>query len=100
MTSALARGGPVPRRSSHHACSKNTPRDGGEERSFIAKHRPMHLLDTTQPEQEWVLNTVERIGADTASVAVHREIGILLQNNQRQHRTLHIQDDLLPCVLC
>ena len=25
-----------------------------------------------------------------------REIGILLQNNQRQHRTLHIQQDVLP----
>ena len=30
----------------------------------------------------------------------HREIGILLPNNQRQHRTLHIQKDVLPCALC
>jgi len=29
-----------------------------------------------------------------------REIGILLPNNQRQHRTLHIQKDVLPCALC
>ena len=29
-----------------------------------------------------------------------REIGILLQDNQRQHSTLHIQEDLLPYVLC
>jgi hypothetical protein len=28
-----------------------------------------------------------------------REIGILLPNNQRQHRTLHIQKDVLPCAL-
>ena len=28
------------------------------------------------------------------------EIGILLPNNQRQHRTLHIQKDVLPYVLC
>ena len=28
------------------------------------------------------------------------EIGILLPNNQRQHRTLHIQRDLLPYALC
>ena len=28
------------------------------------------------------------------------EIGILLPNNQRQHRTLHIQKDVLPCALC
>ena len=28
------------------------------------------------------------------------EIGILLPNNQRQHRTLHIQKDVLPSTLC
>jgi len=28
------------------------------------------------------------------------EIGILLPNNQRQHRTLHIQKDVLPSALC
>jgi len=31
--------------------------------------------------------------------SVEREIGILLPNNQRQHRTLHIQKDVLPYVL-
>ena len=29
-----------------------------------------------------------------------REIGILLLNNQRQYRTLHIQKDVLPYALC
>jgi hypothetical protein len=29
-----------------------------------------------------------------------REIGISLPNNQRQHRTLHIQKDVLPYALC
>ena len=29
-----------------------------------------------------------------------REIGILLPNNRRRHRTLHIQKDVLPYVLC
>ena len=29
-----------------------------------------------------------------------RDIGILLPNNQRQHRTLHIQKDVLPYALC
>jgi hypothetical protein len=29
-----------------------------------------------------------------------RKIGILLPNNQRQHRTLHIQEDVLPYALC
>ena len=28
------------------------------------------------------------------------EIGILLPNNQRQHRTVHIQKDVLPYALC
>ena len=28
------------------------------------------------------------------------EIGILLPNNQRQHSTLHIQEDVLPYALC
>ena len=28
-----------------------------------------------------------------------REIGILLPNNQRQHRTLHIEEDLLSYAL-
>ena len=28
------------------------------------------------------------------------EIDISLPNNQRQHRTLHIQKDVLPCALC
>ena len=27
-------------------------------------------------------------------------IGILSLSNQRQHRTLHIQNDVLPCALC
>ena len=34
----------------------------------------------------------------------HREVGIVLPNNQRQHRTLHrtlhIQKDVLPYALC
>ena len=28
------------------------------------------------------------------------EIGTLLPNNQRQHRTLHIQEEVLPNALC
>jgi len=30
----------------------------------------------------------------------HGKIGVLLPINQRQHRTLHIQKDVLPCALC
>ena len=34
-------------------------------------------------------------------LALHsRGIGISLPNNQRQHRTLHIQEDVLPYALC
>ena len=29
-----------------------------------------------------------------------REIGILLPKKQRQHPTLHVQKDVLPCALC
>jgi len=29
----------------------------------------------------------------------HRDIGTLLPHNQRQHRTLHLQKDVLPCAL-
>jgi len=35
-----------------------------------------------------------------AAVRLSTEIGILLPNNQRQHRTLQIQKDVLPCALC
>ena len=31
--------------------------------------------------------------------SAEREIGMLLPNNQRQHRILHIQQDVLPCTL-
>ena len=37
----------------------------------------------------------ERLEAELRPCA--REIGVLLPNNQRQHRTLHIQKDVLPC---
>ena len=30
----------------------------------------------------------------------YREIGNSLPNNQHQHRTSHIQKDVLPCALC
>ena len=28
------------------------------------------------------------------------DVGVLLPNNQRQHRTLHMQKDVLPYALC
>ena len=38
--------------------------------------------------------------ARVSKVAGVSEIGNLLSNNQRQHRTLRIQKDVLPCALC
>ena len=37
---------------------------------------------------------------NTKRMSTRREIGILLPNNQHQHRTLHIQKDVLPYALC
>ena len=31
---------------------------------------------------------------------IQGKMGILLPNNQRQHRTLHVQKDVLPYALC
>ena len=36
----------------------------------------------------------------TSAATFRREIGMLLPKNQRQHRTLHIQQDVLPYALC
>jgi len=41
---------------------------------------------------------MKRIAQD--KVPTPLEIGILLPNNQRQHRTLHTQKDVLPYALC
>jgi len=38
--------------------------------------------------------------AQASQLWLFREIGILLPNNQRQHRTLYIQKDVLPYALC
>jgi len=35
-----------------------------------------------------------------AGLQVSTEVGILLPNNQRQHRSLHIQKDVLTYALC
>ena len=35
-----------------------------------------------------------------ANAVTVSEIGVLLPNNQRQHRTLHAQKDVLPYALC
>ena len=45
-----------------------------------------------------------RMSFDTRFMSVSpcqtRENVILLPNNQRQHRTLHIQEDVMPYALC
>ena len=40
------------------------------------------------------------VAGDAFDTFSEREIGILLPTNQRQHRTLHIQEDVLPYALC
>ena len=40
------------------------------------------------------------MGQLTSTMRHPAEIGILLSNNQRQHRTLHIQKDMLRYTLC
>jgi len=42
---------------------------------------------------------VRKIPIDLLRTGWCRDIGILLPNNQRQHRTLHIQEDVLPYAL-
>ena len=42
---------------------------------------------------------LDLLGAKTGPPRL-KKIGILLRNNQRQHRTLHIQKDVLPYALC
>ena len=37
---------------------------------------------------------------EDSGVVGFREIGISLPKNQRQHRTLNIQEDMLPYALC
>ena len=37
---------------------------------------------------------------DCETLSCTEEIGVLLPNNQRQHRTLHIHKDVLPYALC
>ena len=45
--------------------------------------------------------SVEELGAGVYQIRpCPSEIGVLLPDNQRQHRTLHIQKDVLPYALC
>jgi len=43
-----------------------------------------------------MVRVVRHPGQQRLCQRLAREIGILLPNNQRQHRTLHIQKDVLP----
>ena len=51
---------------------------------------PGDQLPTHDPDRPYVVRTPDLVGG----------VGMLLPNNQRQHRTLHIQNDALPYVLC
>ena len=39
-------------------------------------------------------------GQTPSAPRLTRKIGIFLPNNQRQHRSLHVQEDVLPYALC
>ena len=56
------------------------------------------------PSQESVCEAsiadVPHLGGAPPECLEDEEIGILLPNNQRQHRTLHIQKGVLPYALC
>ena len=43
---------------------------------------------------------VPLIGRFPSDGPAHRETGMVLPNNQRQHRTLNIQEAVLPYALC
>ena len=51
----------------------------------------------TRLEDDW---WDETLVASTYLSREYRDIGILLPDNQRQHRTVHIQKDVLPYALC
>ena len=50
-----------------------------------------HLLFTSP---DW-----RRVVSGNGAILRFDQLGVLLPNNQRQHRTLHIQKDVLPCAL-
>ena len=77
-------------------CSRDGPPLEGLEREKVS-----HFLSVTRTRKRTHTHTYTHIHAHThTNTHTHtlREIGILLPNNQRQHRTLHIQKDVLPDV--
>ena len=52
----------------------------------------------TSPEPPFSL--LNLLSVTPTAVVEEGETGVLLPNNQRQHRTLHIQKDVLPYALC
>jgi hypothetical protein len=69
---------------------------------FLKMHPTPHTLHsahcTLSPEMAAARDR-PGIASSSACEAGLREIGILLPNNQRQHRSLHIQKDVLPYAL-
>ena len=55
---------------------------------------------STPPENFARLMVTDEMRTCIQERATVREIGILWPNTQRQHRTLHIQKDVLPYALC
>jgi len=68
--------------------------------SRLLTHRPTDLTRARERgrERERATGTAST-GQRSPARLRESEIGILLPVNQRQHRTLHIQKDVLPCAL-
>ena len=81
---------PLPVRLRHIRVDVRLP---GKGKSNSHGARPVHLIITMI---KWIRTSQLSI-KNSLSRLRHAEIGMLLPNNQRQHRTWHVQKDVLPC---
>ena len=77
----------------YRRANKRTQLNALRSRALLVKERSLFQGDQ-------VACSAARPYTPTGGALHYRDIGILLPNNQRQHRTLHIQKDVLPCALC
>jgi hypothetical protein len=62
--------------------------------------RESNVCSLRSPRISSELGEIFFILEEISSISTRREIGIVLPNSQRQHRTLHIQKDVPPCAFC
>ena len=68
--------------------------------SLAERFSSLRLVLSFLPPDREDASPFEEIGSRILLEGTYTEIGISLAKNQRQHRTLHIQKDVLPCALC